>query len=176
MLNSAGVQRHPPSWNRWNTSSCSTTARRRTPPRWAWPAIHERWWPPARRSLISPTLTNTPAPPPLHHRHHRPPKGCFSAIANWCCNILSAALGQASNEHGRLHREDVYMPITLMFHVTPRGVQISPPWLGIRQVYPGRYLPESLLNLIAQEKSPSRSACPPFCTCRSPTRAPRMLI
>ena len=70
----------------------------------------------------------------------------------------------------------MYMPITPMFHVHAWGVPYIATLLGIKQVYPGRYLPESLLNLIAQRKFTfSQCVCPPFCTCCSPTRAPRML-
>lgn len=81
------------------------------------------------------------------------PKGVFFSHRQLVLHTLSAALGLASNpEHGRLHREDVYMPITPMFHVHAWGIPYIATLLGIKQVYPGRYLPESLLNLIEQEK------------------------
>jgi fatty-acyl-CoA synthase len=50
---------------------------------------------------------------------------------------------------GGLHRADVYMPITPMFHVHAWGVPYVATLLGIRQVYPGRYEPVKLINLIA---------------------------
>ena len=51
----------------------------------------------------------------------------------------------------RLHRGDVYMPITPMFHVHAWGFPYAATLLGIKQVYPGRYTPANLLRLIAQE-------------------------
>jgi len=51
----------------------------------------------------------------------------------------------------RLHRGDVYMPITPMFHVHAWGFPYAATLLGIKQVYPGRYLPDRLLRLIAEE-------------------------
>src|SRR5262249_36978401 len=55
-------------------------------------------------------------------------------------------------EQGRLHRADVYMPITPMFHVHAWGFPFVATMLGIKQVYPGRYAPDSLIRLIAEEK------------------------
>ena len=51
----------------------------------------------------------------------------------------------------RLHRGDVYMPITPMFHVHAWGFPYAATLLGIKQVYAGRYTPENLLRLIAKE-------------------------
>ena len=51
----------------------------------------------------------------------------------------------------RLHRGDVYMPITPMFHVHAWGFPYAATLLGIKQVYPGRYVPANLLRLIAEE-------------------------
>ena len=51
----------------------------------------------------------------------------------------------------RLHRGDVYMPITPMFHVHAWGFPYAATLLGIKQVYPGRYAPANLLRLIAEE-------------------------
>lgn len=62
-----------------------------------------------------------------------------------------AALGSAASQ-GRLHRDDVYMPITPMFHVHAWGLPYVATLMGIKQVYPGRYLPGNLLALIAREK------------------------
>jgi fatty-acyl-CoA synthase len=60
--------------------------------------------------------------------------------------VLGSALG-----HGRFHRGDVYMPITPMFHVHAWGVPYVATMLGVKQVYPGRYVPEQLLELIERE-------------------------
>ena len=51
----------------------------------------------------------------------------------------------------RLHRGDVYMPITPMFHVHAWGFPYAATLLGIKQIYPGRYVPADLLRLIAEE-------------------------
>ncbi|MDA8430198.1 MAG: fatty acid--CoA ligase [Geobacteraceae bacterium] len=60
--------------------------------------------------------------------------------------VLGTALG-----HGRFHCQDVYMPITPMFHVHAWGVPYIATMLGVKQVYPGRYVPDLLLELIEKE-------------------------
>jgi fatty-acyl-CoA synthase len=62
-----------------------------------------------------------------------------------------AALGTATHQ-GRIHRDDVYMPITPMFHVHAWGIPYVATVMGLKQVYPGRYTPEGLLGLIKKEK------------------------
>jgi fatty-acyl-CoA synthase len=51
-----------------------------------------------------------------------------------------------------LHRDDVYMPITPMFHVHAWGIPYIATVMGIKQVYPGRYAPDMLCRLIQTEK------------------------
>ena len=53
----------------------------------------------------------------------------------------------------RLHRGDVYMPITPMFHVHAWGFPYAATLLGIKQIYPGRYVPANLLRLITEERA-----------------------
>ncbi len=53
---------------------------------------------------------------------------------------------------GRFHREDVYMPLTPMFHVHAWGIPYVATAMGVKQVYPGRYVPDHLLELIRTEK------------------------
>lgn len=48
--------------------------------------------------------------------------------------------------------EDVYMPITPMFHVHAWGMPYLMTLLGTKQVYPGRYEPAMLLKLLIGEK------------------------
>jgi len=60
---------------------------------------------------------------------------------------LSTAVG-----HGTFRRTDVYMPITPMFHVHAWGIPYVATMLGVKQVYPGRYVPDHLLELIGREK------------------------
>ncbi len=52
----------------------------------------------------------------------------------------------------RFRSNDVYMPITPMFHVHAWGVPYGATLLGVKQVYPGRYEPEMLLRLLLTEK------------------------
>ncbi|MBR8079045.1 fatty acid--CoA ligase [Burkholderia cenocepacia] len=61
-----------------------------------------------------------------------------------------AALSSA-RDRGRVHRDDVYMPITPMFHVHAWGMPYIATALGLKQVYPGRYSPDGLVALIARE-------------------------
>lgn len=61
-----------------------------------------------------------------------------------------AALGTSAVQ-GRFHRADVYMPVTPMFHVHAWGVPYMATVMGVKQVYPGRYAPDVLLDLIERE-------------------------
>ena len=81
------------------------------------------------------------------------PKGVFYSHRQLVLHTLSvsAALGMAG-DHGRFCKEDVYMPITPMFHVHAWGMPYMATLAGVKQVYPGRYDPEKLLGLIATEK------------------------
>ena len=66
--------------------------------------------------------------------------------------------------HGRLDAGDVYMPVTPMFHVHAWGVPYVATTLGLKQVYPGKYSPDVLLELIARERrSRSPIASRPSC-------------
>ncbi|MBP7203437.1 MAG: fatty acid--CoA ligase [Propionivibrio sp.] len=81
------------------------------------------------------------------------PKGVYFSHRQLVLHTLGVAtcVGSAA-AHGRLHREDVYMPITPMFHVHAWGFPYIATLLGLKQVYPGRYLPGALLQLIEREK------------------------
>ena len=46
---------------------------------------------------------------------------------------------------------DVYMPLTPMFHVHAWGIPYLCTMLGVKQVYPGRYDPEMILKLVSTE-------------------------
>ena len=81
------------------------------------------------------------------------PKGVYFSHRQLVLHSLAAmaTLGSA-HQQGRLHRDDVYMPITPMFHVHAWGLPYVATLMGIKQVYPGRYLPGRLLALIGREK------------------------
>ncbi len=80
------------------------------------------------------------------------PKGVFFSHRQLVLHTLGvlAALASPATQ-GRFHRGDVYMPITPMFHVHAWGIPYVATMLGVKQVYPGKYAPEHLLRLIAQE-------------------------
>jgi len=63
---------------------------------------------------------------------------------------LLAGFGSFSGDSG-LHRDDVYMPLTPLFHVHGWGFPYAATMLGLRQVYPNRYDPETILQLIDSE-------------------------
>ena len=81
------------------------------------------------------------------------PKGVYYSHRQLVLHTVAvtAALG-ASTGQGRFHRNDVYMPITPMFHVHAWGIPYVATMMGVKQVYPGRYAPEILLKLIQAEK------------------------
>ena len=59
-----------------------------------------------------------------------------------------------------LRSSSVYMPVTPMFHVHAWGVPYAATMMGIKQVYPGRYEPELLVDLLKEHKV-SFSHCVP---------------
>lgn len=89
------------------------------------------------------------------------PKGVYFSHRQLVLHTLgcAAALGGAHRQ-GHVHREDVYMPITPMFHVHAWGFPYLATMLGMKQVYPGRYQPDLICRLIAEEKV-SFSHCVP---------------
>jgi fatty-acyl-CoA synthase len=81
------------------------------------------------------------------------PKGVYFSHRQIVLHTLSLTAGLAlQQQQGRLHRDDVYMPITPMFHVHAWGMPFVATLAGVKQVYPGRYTPESVLALRAKEK------------------------
>ncbi|MBF1164345.1 MAG: fatty acid--CoA ligase [Dechloromonas agitata] len=89
------------------------------------------------------------------------PKGVYFSHRQLVLHTLgcAAALGGAHRQ-GHIHREDVYMPMTPMFHVHAWGFPYLATMLGVKQVYPGRYQPEVICRLISEEKV-SFSHCVP---------------
>jgi len=81
------------------------------------------------------------------------PKGVYFSHRQLVLHTLGAlaALGTA-NIQGRFHKDDVYMPITPMFHVHAWGIPYMATVMGLKQVYPGRYGPEVLLGAIKRER------------------------
>jgi len=52
----------------------------------------------------------------------------------------------------QIRPDDVYMPITPMFHVHAWGLPYAATAGGLKQVYPGRYVPDLLVDLVFREK------------------------
>lgn len=80
------------------------------------------------------------------------PKGVYFSHRQLVLHTMGVlgVLGSAQG-HGRFHRRDVYMPITPMFHVHAWGLPYVATLLGVKQVYPGRYVPDQLLELVEKE-------------------------
>lgn len=89
------------------------------------------------------------------------PKGVYFSHRQLVLHTLVATSTLAApSVQGRLHKESVYMPITPMFHVHAWGIPYVATFLGIKQVYPGRYVPSVLLKLLDTHKV-SFSHCVP---------------
>jgi fatty-acyl-CoA synthase len=81
------------------------------------------------------------------------PKGVYFSHRQIVLHTLSTGITFCSPAaQGRVHRDDVYMPMTPMFHVHAWGVPYIATFLGMKQVYPGKYSPENLIRLIEREK------------------------
>ena len=81
------------------------------------------------------------------------PKGVSYSHRQLVIHTLGFIVGSsASNYSHRFHNEDVYMPLTPMFHVHGWGFPYMATLLGVKQVYPSKYEPKKLLDLIKNEK------------------------
>jgi fatty-acyl-CoA synthase len=80
------------------------------------------------------------------------PKGVYFSHRQLVLHSLAemAFFGTAAKQ-GRFCRDDVYMPITPMFHVHAWGFPWTATLAGIKQVYPGRYDAALLVKLIKAE-------------------------
>ncbi|HEY5806635.1 MAG TPA: fatty acid--CoA ligase [Povalibacter sp.] len=89
------------------------------------------------------------------------PKGVYYSHRQIVLHALVTAMTICAPRQGqRIHREDVYMPITPMFHVLAWGMPYIAMMLGLKTVLPGRYLPEMLLKL-KQTEGVTFSHCVP---------------
>ncbi len=80
------------------------------------------------------------------------PKGVYFSHRQLVLHTLAnlAALGTPTVQ-GRFHQQDIYMPLTPMFHVHAWGMPYVATSLGVKQVYPGKYAPGAVLQLIVRE-------------------------
>ena len=80
------------------------------------------------------------------------PKGVYYSHRQLVLHTLAGlAMSGIAGTQGRFSRDDVYMPITPMFHVHAWGFPWSATLAGAKQVYPGRYEPAMLVKLIKDE-------------------------
>jgi fatty-acyl-CoA synthase len=79
------------------------------------------------------------------------PKGVYFSHRQLVLHTMGVATIVGSAER-LLGTDDVYMPITPMFHVHAWGMPYAATMLGVKQVYPGRYDPEVLVALWRKEK------------------------
>ncbi len=81
------------------------------------------------------------------------PKGVFFSHRQLVLHTMAeaASLGMLPDKQG-VSYGDVYMPMTPMFHVHAWGFPFTATMTGLKQVYPGRYAPDTLLDLIINEE------------------------
>jgi fatty-acyl-CoA synthase len=81
------------------------------------------------------------------------PKGVYFSHRQLVLHTLGVAVAcGAYHTIGRFRSNDVYMPLTPMFHVHAWGYPYVATMLGVKQIYPGPYEPQKLLKLIEDEK------------------------
>ncbi len=79
------------------------------------------------------------------------PKGVYFSHRQLVLHTLAGMAALAGKGQGRFNATDTYMPVTPMFHVHAWGMPYVATVMGVKQVYPGRYHPETLLDLIQRE-------------------------
>ncbi|MBM96745.1 MAG: long-chain fatty acid--CoA ligase, partial [Oceanospirillaceae bacterium] len=81
------------------------------------------------------------------------PKGVYFSHRQLVLHTLSTAMTLGSLDGLAVFRsDDVYMPMTPMFHVHAWGVPYVATMMGAKQVYPGRYDPNFMVKLFREEK------------------------
>jgi fatty-acyl-CoA synthase len=80
------------------------------------------------------------------------PKGVYFSHRQIVLHTLGTLVGLSTpGEQQRFHRDDVYLPLTPMFHVHAWGMPYIATLMGVKQVYPGRYEAGMLCKLITEE-------------------------
>lgn len=80
------------------------------------------------------------------------PKGVYFTHRQLVLHTLnSVGFGGAYASMPMLRSDDIYMPLTPMFHVHAWGVPYAATMLAVKQIYPGRYEPNALVKLILEE-------------------------
>jgi fatty-acyl-CoA synthase len=81
------------------------------------------------------------------------PKGVYFSHRQLVLHTMgtAATMGMSSLRQARIGSSDVYMPMTPMFHCHAWGMPYLATMSGMKQVYPGRYMPGTLLALKERE-------------------------
>ncbi|WP_040577223.1 fatty acid--CoA ligase [Methylopila sp. M107] len=79
------------------------------------------------------------------------PKGVYFSHRQLVAHTMAFAGELKGAGHGSLNPQDVYMPLTPMFHVHAWGLPYVATFVGCKQVYPGRMTPDVVLDLIGKE-------------------------
>jgi fatty-acyl-CoA synthase len=80
------------------------------------------------------------------------PKGVYFSHRQLVLHTMAVRQALSRAGHGSFTVADVYMPVTPMFHVHAWGLPYVATCLGVKQIYPGRYVPNALVDAIAREK------------------------
>jgi len=80
-----------------------------------------------------------------------PPKGVYFSHRQLVLHAFGV-IAAFSYCRSVLPPDEVYMPLTPLFHVNAWGYPHVCTFLGAKQVYPGRYEPETILKLVQKEK------------------------
>ena len=77
------------------------------------------------------------------------PKGVYFTHRQIVLHTLATgATFAAHRQPVGIHADDAYLPLTPMFHVHAWGIPFLATMLGLKQVYPGKYEPQRLAELI----------------------------
>jgi fatty-acyl-CoA synthase len=80
------------------------------------------------------------------------PKAVYFSHRQLVLHTLAVGVTTGSHPGGQsFHRGDVYMPLTPMFHVHAWGFPYLATLYGVKQVYPGRYQPDVIMQLFVKE-------------------------
>ncbi|MEM3786132.1 MAG: fatty acid--CoA ligase, partial [Nitrososphaeria archaeon] len=82
------------------------------------------------------------------------PKGVYFSHRQLVLHTFFVATTLSVYDSSVVHfrSKDVYMPLTPMFHVHAWGLPYVATLFGVKQVYPGKYDPETIIKLIDKEK------------------------
>ncbi|SMC19132.1 fatty-acyl-CoA synthase [Desulfacinum hydrothermale DSM 13146] len=81
------------------------------------------------------------------------PKGVFFSHRQLVMHTITVMAAAGSlHTTATFRSNDVYMPLTPMFHVHAWGLPYVATQLGVKQIYPGRYEPAMIMKLLVTEK------------------------